>query len=252
MSDGAELDCAACFEWLHAFLDGELDEQSAEAVQGHLEACAACFERGQLEEAFRRAIRSAAATPAPAPPELEQRIRRALDQDEARGRESASDPARQGATPWTSGAWASRAWASRAWSSWTSRVLVAAAAGLVAVATFSALAVPKVGGGPSADVKHPAFLRGELVCLDCLLLATELPRSGLDVHLPPPPEPSADTADHRPLRLRDEDGRVWELLARPETAAVLGQHENTGREVLVAGALWPALGVVSVARLDLD
>lgn len=244
--DEAALACSECRERLHAFLDGELAAEAAEAVQRHLEACSDCFERSQLEEAFRHAVR-AAQPPAAVPAELEARIRESLDREDAR-RLEASLP-RSGARP------PGRAEGPRRrldWRGWSARLLAAAAAVLVAAATLSALNPPRVATEQELAALHPAFLRGELVCLDCLMARTERPDSGLDRHLPRTRLPSLDPAAHHRLHLRDEQGRTWELMADAETAVALEFHDNAGRGATVVGTAWPELGVVTIARLDLD
>jgi anti-sigma factor (TIGR02949 family) len=237
------LACVECREHLHAFLDGELAVEAAEAVQRHLEGCSACFERSQLEEAFRHAIRRA--TPAPAVPAgLESRIRESLDREDARRLEAA--------LPRTTAAGGPGRRPRADWRTWSARALVAAAAVLVAAATISALTPPSVASESELAAIHPAFLRGELVCLDCQMARAERPKSGLDRQLPRAWRPSPDPAEHHRLHLRDEQGRLWELMADEDQASALEFHDNAGRGATVVGTAWPELGVVTIARLDLD
>jgi anti-sigma factor (TIGR02949 family) len=239
-TEDRSLDCAACRERLHAYLDGELEEAEVEILHRHLEDCADCFERSQLEEAFRRTIRSVAGPVPPPPAGLEARVREALDREDARRADEAT-----GRRPRRREAW-------HRLRAWSAGLLAAAALLLVAVATWSALDLPTLRPG-SADggVLHPAFLQGELVCLDCLMAKRAVPSSGLDAQLPEPTIPAEDPAEHHRLRFRAEDGRLWDLFPEAEAAPPLEAHENAGRRASLVGTAYSELGVVRVARLTL-
>jgi anti-sigma factor (TIGR02949 family) len=71
------VDCQEVQKFIHAFLDGEFDEQEKIAITAHLSACEHCNRRAQLEEAFRRKLKeSFAATQAP--PHLRASVEAAL------------------------------------------------------------------------------------------------------------------------------------------------------------------------------
>ena len=44
-----DIGCLEAIEWLYAWLDGELDEQSAVELEKHISHCSSCFSRRQLE-----------------------------------------------------------------------------------------------------------------------------------------------------------------------------------------------------------
>ncbi len=240
-----DIACGHCRERLHAYLDGELAATESASVGRHLETCAACFERSELEEAFRRTIRDCAGSASqPASPEFEDRIRRCLDSEDERRAEIAL----AGGRP------AERRPRTRAnLPTWGLRALVAAATFLIVVATWSALNVPRVGDGEAqAAVLHPAFMKGHLVCLDCEMAKMDIPSSGLDLHLPEAGIPSADPAEHHRLHLRSDTGRLWELFPEAEAVAALETHDNAGREASLVGTAFPEIGVLRVARLSFD
>lgn len=238
-------DCAPCRERLHAYLDGELTGDEAAAVGEHLEHCSDCFDRSQLEEAFRRSIRATAGTAGrTATPELTARISRALDAEDERRAEIALADGRP-RTPRTTGG--------SPWRTWSIRSLVAAASVLIAVATWATLNVPRVpAAGSGAAVLHPAFIQGHLVCLDCEILRMEVPASGLNPHLPEATVPSSDPGEHHRLHLRSDSGRLWELFAEAAAAPPLELHDNAGRPASVVGTAYPTIGVLRVARLSFD
>jgi anti-sigma factor RsiW len=237
--------CGDCRESLHAYLDGELAREESIAVGRHLEACADCFERSQLEEAFRRSILAAAGSAGRATPAaLEDRIRKALDVEDERRAEIELAGGRAALR---------RPRAEPAWRTWSVRALIAAATFLIVVATWSTLNVPQApGGAEPAAVLHPAFVKGHLVCLDCAMMEVGVPSSGLDAQLPAVTVPSADPAQHHRLHLRCDQGRLWELFPEAGAAEALSVHDNAGRPASIVGTAFPELGVIRVARLDLD
>ena len=81
MSSGNDTDDIGCIEAindLYAYLDGELDDPEAVAkFEHHLEHCAACYSRIELETALGRLIRNSAEENAPV--RLQRRLRKLLD-----------------------------------------------------------------------------------------------------------------------------------------------------------------------------
>jgi anti-sigma factor (TIGR02949 family) len=72
------MDCQDVQKFIHAYLDGEFDEHEWAAISAHLESCDSCRRTAELEERFRRCLRSSFRTVS-APPELRERVQRALD-----------------------------------------------------------------------------------------------------------------------------------------------------------------------------
>ncbi len=44
-----DIGCLEAIEWLYAWLDGELDEQSVAELEHHISHCRSCFSRRQME-----------------------------------------------------------------------------------------------------------------------------------------------------------------------------------------------------------
>lgn len=229
------MDCRRFGELVHAYLDGELAGGEAAEVESHLELCADCFRSSQLEEGFRRIIRERA--PSPAAPALERRVLEAIAAEHERVAVRADG---RPAGP--------RAGATRR--AWTARALAAAAVVLLAV-----VGLRLTGGGPwgtgGAGPGDPAFVRGRLICLDCLMAAEERSSEPLATHLPRPRVPSDDPSQHHALRLRSTAGRLWTLFPEEAAAATIADHDNVGREATVVGTAYPELGVIRTARLTL-
>jgi len=60
--DGQEMEMISCEDALgliHEFIDGELEDVSAERVKAHFDACGRCYPHLKLEESFRVAVRKA-------------------------------------------------------------------------------------------------------------------------------------------------------------------------------------------------
>jgi mycothiol system anti-sigma-R factor len=80
-SDRTEVDDIGCIEAindLYAYLDGELtDPEAVTKFEHHLEHCAACYSRIELETALGRLLRDGARDPAP--PRLQKRLRKLID-----------------------------------------------------------------------------------------------------------------------------------------------------------------------------
>ncbi|MGH7502448.1 MAG: zf-HC2 domain-containing protein [Longimicrobiales bacterium] len=64
--------CNVVMQRLWAFIDGELDTSSGEAVREHLEMCRRCYPRYDFQRAYFRLMERTAAEPEPA--ELRSRI----------------------------------------------------------------------------------------------------------------------------------------------------------------------------------
>jgi anti-sigma factor (TIGR02949 family) len=80
-SDNHDIDDIGCIEAindLYAYLDGELtDPETVAKFEHHLEHCAACYSRIELETALGRLIRNSAEENAPV--RLQRRLRKLLD-----------------------------------------------------------------------------------------------------------------------------------------------------------------------------
>lgn len=80
-SDNQNIDDIGCIEAindLYAYLDGELtDPETVAKFEHHLEHCAACYSRIELETALGRLIRNSAEENAPV--RLQRRLRKLLD-----------------------------------------------------------------------------------------------------------------------------------------------------------------------------
>ena len=80
-SDNHDIDDIGCIEAindLYAYLDGELtDPETVAKFENHLEHCAACYSRIELETALGRLIRNSAEENAPV--RLQRRLRKLLD-----------------------------------------------------------------------------------------------------------------------------------------------------------------------------
>src|SRR5688572_14745995 len=68
---------------LPTYLDGELAPHDQLSFEHHLADCAGCREQVRGETTYLEAVRRSLVPP-PAPPELEGRVRRALDEEERR------------------------------------------------------------------------------------------------------------------------------------------------------------------------
>ena len=75
----AMISCEDALRRVHEFLDGELEESSAEEVKQHFDMCQRCYPHLQLETAFREAVRRAAAGQS-APPQLRDKVTALLEE----------------------------------------------------------------------------------------------------------------------------------------------------------------------------
>lgn len=73
----SHIDCEEVIGKLLEFLDRELDEQTQQAIQEHLEACRGCFTRAEFERRLR--ARVAKTGEAKAPDSLRRRVRALLE-----------------------------------------------------------------------------------------------------------------------------------------------------------------------------
>lgn len=69
--------CEEVIEHIFAFLDEELDDETTERIEAHLQRCRDCFTRAEFEKHLRARVRDAAA--AKAPDTLHRRIRDIID-----------------------------------------------------------------------------------------------------------------------------------------------------------------------------
>jgi mycothiol system anti-sigma-R factor len=75
------LSCEEVIARLFDYLDRELDDRQAAEIERHLARCRDCFSRSEFERRLRARI--AAGASQPAPPRLQRRIRRLLDDFDA-------------------------------------------------------------------------------------------------------------------------------------------------------------------------
>lgn len=78
------MNCPDVQKFIHAFMDGEFDEQEQVLVRAHLNTCQQCRAMAQFEEKLRERLRQGEPEVV-APPQLRARIRRALDEAEPQG-----------------------------------------------------------------------------------------------------------------------------------------------------------------------
>ena len=76
------ISCMDALTVVHEFLDGELEGVSQDQVKAHFEVCQRCYPHLHLEEAFREAIRRAAAKEQP-PAGLKAKLMELLEQADA-------------------------------------------------------------------------------------------------------------------------------------------------------------------------
>ncbi len=80
------MDCQETQKFIHAYLDGEFDEQERVAVTAHIEGCEGCRKTARMQGSFRRALKDLH-QPVTAPPRLRARVRQCLaDEDQTRRR----------------------------------------------------------------------------------------------------------------------------------------------------------------------
>jgi anti-sigma factor (TIGR02949 family) len=79
------MDCRDVRRFLHAYLDGEFDEQERICMAAHLESCDSCQRLARFEQIYRQKVHQHY-QPERAPAWLEQRVRRALRQVEPSAR----------------------------------------------------------------------------------------------------------------------------------------------------------------------
>jgi len=74
------MDCREVQGFIHAFLDGEFDEEERINISAHLRTCGPCGRRVAFEQALRRKVRQSLADEPAAPAALAARVRQALDE----------------------------------------------------------------------------------------------------------------------------------------------------------------------------
>ena len=75
------VNCEEALESLFEYLDGELDESNAAAIEKHLEICRKCYPRAQFERAFLEAV-GAVDGRETVPADLRERVFATLQADE--------------------------------------------------------------------------------------------------------------------------------------------------------------------------
>jgi anti-sigma factor (TIGR02949 family) len=73
-----DIGCLEAIEWLYAWLDGELDSDSIEQLEHHLQHCQSCYSRNEMERALTARIKEASGEKTPA--SLNERLNRLLDE----------------------------------------------------------------------------------------------------------------------------------------------------------------------------
>jgi len=69
--------CLEAIEWLHAWLDGELDQDSAEQLERHVAHCQSCYSRREMERVLTERLKESGGERAS--PELRDRLERLLE-----------------------------------------------------------------------------------------------------------------------------------------------------------------------------
>lgn len=78
LKNGDEIGCLDAIESLYAWLDGELDEQSASQLEQHISHCRSCYSRRQME--LELTARMKKSTKSRAPDVLRDRLRKLIDE----------------------------------------------------------------------------------------------------------------------------------------------------------------------------
>lgn len=76
------IDCDDVQRFLQPYLDGEIDGEERIFISAHLQSCEACQQIAGFEQAFRDTVRRHGDAPVEAPPQLRERVLRALDAEE--------------------------------------------------------------------------------------------------------------------------------------------------------------------------
>lgn len=74
--------CEEALRLVHEFIDGELEDVSAEEVKRHFDMCQRCYPHLHLESTFREALRRAAKGEG-APPDLKDRLTAMIAEERA-------------------------------------------------------------------------------------------------------------------------------------------------------------------------
>ncbi|MFO7893347.1 MAG: zf-HC2 domain-containing protein [Longimicrobiales bacterium] len=75
----APISCKEALERLYEYLDGELEPESAEEVQRHVEVCDACYPEVKFTTEFRDALQRAAHGQPTVPDGLREKVGQLLD-----------------------------------------------------------------------------------------------------------------------------------------------------------------------------
>jgi mycothiol system anti-sigma-R factor len=79
------MECREVQGFLHAYLDGEFDEEERVAIVAHLQTCRRCSELVSFERALREKVRRSLSEDTPVPDTLRSRVHKALSQVEEPG-----------------------------------------------------------------------------------------------------------------------------------------------------------------------
>ncbi len=217
MSEGRippSVTCESFREHLYAFEADELSQADRRRFQAHLDGCAACARRLEVEASFSRGLRARLA-PVEPPPWLESAVRARL---------AGAAPARRGRV--------------RAWLSSPALAAVAASA-LLAVLLMPPLLAP---AAPSGARGAPAILHGsrdativDLVCDQAGLSASAQRRCRAVTH---------------PNALKLADGSYWGILPDGDLArGIIDAQNRRGEKIVVEGEFYPAIHMIRLIRV---
>lgn len=207
--------CAEVREYLPAFLSDEISATDSRRIQEHLDGCASCRKFHGFEHAFDEML-DRCLTREQAPPELEDRVRRSLNEANVVRTERFTS------------------WAGPGWRRWA----IAAAILFVLVApasvTYYDLLVNPAGVAIAGAEKN---LTGTLVCSAC-------ERAGVE------------TADQRGCRahghhvgFRCDQSGLWELVENDQTRSVINAANRIGDRVELQGVFLEDLRYVKVKSI---
>ncbi len=86
----ADPDCAQAIEWLHAYMDEELDNSDLDAMRGHLERCPPCEDAYEFEVSLNVVISTKCAETIP--PDLRDKLNAMVAGGSGKSTDSPADP----------------------------------------------------------------------------------------------------------------------------------------------------------------